>query len=207
MSRRGKRLALGNVKSSVAHRFDPALLVWLRFELPDKTIGIVPEEDHTRGELDPAEILSRGPIQPPRDPPELGKEGMAALHRTANPTDARRPSSAPLGRFYPKARRGRPFLAGAVAIRSVRPRGGQIPGVRLGDRHFGRRWLDNQRLQHRLGFDTVVDVSSADDRPQRHAVGVARYVDGRTGLTAIHGRRPRVFSPFLDGFLEPSRRT
>jgi len=176
-------------------------------ELPDKTIGIVPDENYTRGELDPAEIPFRGTIQPPRDPSELGQKRMAALYRTANPTDSRLPSPTTLRRFHPEARRRRPFLARAIAIRSIRPRVRQIATVRLEDGYFGRRGLDNQRLQYGLGFDAVVDVRSANDRSQWHAVGIARYVDGRTRLTAIHRRRPRVFTPFFDGFLEPSRRT
>src|SRR5262249_55868857 len=99
------------------------------------------------------------------------------------------------------------FLAGAVAIGAIRPGVRQIPRVRPGHRHLGVRWLNNQGLQHRLGLDAVVDVGSADHGAQWHPVSVASYVDSRTTLTTIDGRRPRVLTPFFDGFLEPSRRT
>ena len=181
--------------------------VQLRLELPDKTIGIVPEEDHARGELNPAEIPSRRTVQPPRDPPKLRKKGMTTLHRTANPTNSRLPSPAALGRFHSKARCRRPLLAGAIAIGTIGPRVGQVTRVGLPNRDGRWRRLDNQRLQHGLSFDAVMDVGDAKDRPQRHPVGIAGYVDGCTRLTSIHRRRPGVLPPFLDGFFEPSRRT
>jgi len=178
-----------------------------RLELPDKTIGVMPDEDHTRGELHPAEKRPGRAVPASRDPTELGKKRMAALDRTANPPDPRRPWPAASGCLQAEAGRGRSLLAGAVAIGPVGAGVGQVAPVELGHGHLGGGRLDHQRLQHRLGLDAVVDVGGADDRAQGHAVGVAGYVDGRTTLTAIHGRRPGVFAPFFEGFLEPSRRT
>jgi hypothetical protein len=93
-------------------------------ELPGKTFGIVPDEDDTGSELDQVEIALRDPVQPPGNPTELGQQRVAA-----NPTDARLPRFPAFGRFLPEARVGRPFLAGAVAIRPVRPGTRQVPRV------------------------------------------------------------------------------
>lgn len=179
----------------------------MTLELPDKTIGLVPDKDHGGGELDPAEVAFGTAVQPPHDPPELGQERMAALHRTTNPPDTGLPRLAPLGRLHPEAARVGPRLTGAIAVGPVRPRPRQVARVGPGHRHFGGGRPDDQGFQDRLGLGTVVDVSRRDYRPQRQAVGVARYVDRSTTLTTIDGRRPRVGAPFFDGFLEPSRRT
>ena len=102
-------------------------------------IGIVPEKDHTGGQLHPAEIPPGGAVQPAGDPTELGQEGMATLHRTANPTDPGLPGLAPLGGLPPEARRSRPLLAGAVAVGPLGPRVWQVTGVRLDDSNGCRR--------------------------------------------------------------------
>jgi hypothetical protein len=178
-----------------------------RLELPDKTIGVVPDEDHTSGELNPAQITLDSAIEPASNPPELGQKRMATLHRTTNPTYPSLPRLATLGGFHSQAGCVNAGLGRPIAIRPVRPRPRQVPHVRGTDGRLGRRRLDDQRLQHRLGLHAILGIGSGKDGPQRHPVSVARYVDGNTGLTAIHRRWPGVFTPFFDGFLEPSRRT
>ncbi len=131
---------------------------------------------------------------------------MATLYCTTNPTHARRPHLATLGCLHPEVRCIRTLLTGPVAIAAIASRTRQIAGVRLSYGHLGGWRLDYQRCPYGLRFDAVVDVGSANDGSQRHAVGVTGYVDGSTTLTAIHRRRPGVFTPFCDGFLEPSRR-
>ena len=42
------------------------------YELPDKTIGVVPDEDHTGSELNPAQVVLDSAIKPASNPPELG---------------------------------------------------------------------------------------------------------------------------------------
>ena len=167
----------------------------------------MPKEDHTRGQLDPTEIVPSGAVEATRDPPELGKERMAALHGATNPTDPRLTGLAPFGRLHPKACGRRSFLARAIAVRSVGPRPRQVTGIGVLDQRVRRGWPNHQRPQDSLGLRAVVDVSCSDHGPQRQAIGVTRYMDGRTTLTAIHRRWPGVGAPFFDGFLEPSRRT
>jgi NAD(P)-dependent dehydrogenase (short-subunit alcohol dehydrogenase family) len=176
-------------------------------ELPDKTIVLVTEEDNAGSELDPTQIPLALAVKPPGDAAELRQEGVATLHRTADPTHPRLPRLAPLGGLHPEAGVGCSLLAGAVAVRPVRPRTGQVADVGLGHRHRAGRRTHHQRFQDRLRFDAVVDVGRRDHRPQRHPIGVAGYVDGSTTLTAIHGRGTGVLTPFFDGFLEPSSRT
>ena len=167
----------------------------------------MPDEDHTGCQLNPAQVALDRTIKPASNPPELGHKRMATLYRTANPTHPWLPRLATLRRFHPEACGVGPTLRRSIAIRPVCPRTRQIARVRASNRRLGRRRFDNQRLQHRLGLYTIIRISARNDGPQRHAVGVARYVDGSTGLTAIHWRWPAVFTPFFDGFLEPSRRT
>src|SRR5436305_9262309 len=40
-------------------------------ELPDKTVGLVAEEDDAGGQLDPAQVSPDRTVQPPGDPAEL----------------------------------------------------------------------------------------------------------------------------------------
>jgi hypothetical protein len=166
----------------------------------------VPDEDDTGGELYPTKILLRATVEPSRDATEVGKKRMTAFDRTTNPADSRRPWFAASRGLHAEARSGRSILAGTVAIRPIGASVREVSSVRLRDRNLGRRWLDDQGLQHVLGLDAVVDVGGTDHCPQGHAVGVAGYMDGRTTLTTIDGGRPCVFAPFFDGFLEPSRR-
>src|SRR6185437_5586901 len=98
-------------------------------ELPDKTIGIVPDENYTRGKLNPAEIPLRGSVQPPRQPTELGQKRMTTLYGAADLADSRLPRFTTLRSFHPEARRCGPFFTGAVTIRSVRSRMRQVAGV------------------------------------------------------------------------------
>src|SRR5262249_10433616 len=119
----------------------------------------------------------------------------------------RLPRLATLGGFHPEARYVGAALSRPIAIGPIRPRPRQITRVHGTHRHLGRRWLDDQRLQDGLGLHAIIGVGSADDSPQRQTVSVARYMDGSTRLTAIHRRWPGAFTPFFDGFLEPSRRT
>ena len=74
----------------------------------------MPDEDYTRGQLDPAEVPPRGAVQPSGDPTELCEEGMATFHRATDPTDPGLPGLAALGRLHAEAGRGGPFLTGAV---------------------------------------------------------------------------------------------
>lgn len=166
-------------------------------ELPDKTIGVVPEEDHTGGQLDPAQIALGRPVEPPGDAPELRQKRMAPLHRTANPTDPRLPGFATLGRSHPEARGRRPFLAGPVAIGTVGSRVRQVARIGLLHPRLGDRGLHDKRLQDRLGLGAIVDVRRRDHGSQRHSVGVARYMDRSTGLTTIDRRRSRVLTPLF----------
>src|SRR5271166_4514046 len=82
-------------------------------ELPDKTIGVMANQDDTGGQLDPAEVALRGPVEASRDPAELGQERMAALDRATDAADPRAARLAALGGLHPEARRRRPLLAGA----------------------------------------------------------------------------------------------
>src|SRR6185312_16207973 len=111
---------------------------------------------------------------------------MATLYRTANPTHPRLSRLATLGRFHPEACGVGAILRRSIAIRPVCPRTRQIPLVHTSNRRLRRRRFDDQRLQHGLGLYTIVGISARDDGSQRHAVSVARYVDGCATLTAIH---------------------
>ena len=177
--------------------------VWGGFlGLPDKTRT---DEDDARSHLDPGEVATGGTVKAAEDTTELRKEVVAALHRIA---DLAYPLAVftSLGCLHAEARPLRPRLGRLVAVGPIGLRPWQGPRVGLLDRDVRQGGLPHHRLEHRLRLTPIVGVGLGDDHAQGHGACVARYVQSCPTLGAINWRRPCLFTPFFDGFLEPSRR-
>src|SRR5579872_1262213 len=164
-------------------------------------MGLRPYKDERRRQLNPAEEASAGAVEAPRDPAELSEEGVPALHRAADRPYPRGPRPPTPGGLHAEARGVGPRLRGPVAVRPVGPRTRQVTRVGVRYRGFGRRRLDDQRLQHALGLDPVVGARLGDGRPQWQAVFVRGQVDGGAGLGAIYGAGAGVLAALLGRLL------
>ena len=171
--------------------------------LPDKTRS---DEDDARGQFDPAQKPPGRPIPTPRDPTKLSEEVMAPLHRLTNRSHSRLLLAA-AGGPHAEARRLRPLPGRSVAVGPVGPCCRQAPWVDFGGRRLRLGRANHQRLQNVLGLTSVIGVGSCDHGPQRHSPVVAGQVQRRAAFAPVDRRRAGLFTPFFDGFLEPSRRT
>ncbi len=131
---------------------------------------------------------------------------MTPLHGIANLPDPRllltpaRGTQPEAGRLGPLS--GRPVALGPVGLGRR-----QAPLVHFGHRMVRFRRPDHQRLQDVLSLDAIVGVGARDDDTQGHRPAVTGQMQCRAALAPVDRRRARLFPPFLDGFLEPSRRT
>src|SRR5205814_319904 len=135
-----------------------------------------------------------------------GEEVMAPLHGVADLADPGLLLAAARG-VQPEPRRPGPRPARLVAVAAVPDGTGQAALVRDRGRLLGGGGLDHQRLQHLLRLDPVVGVGPGHDHAQGHGPGVTGEMQRRAAFRTVYRRRARFFTPFFDGFLEPSRRT
>lgn len=130
---------------------------------------------------------------------------MAAFHRIANLAHTRLllPSA---WRVESKACVVRSLSTGRIAIGTIGDGSWQASNIDDFDGDFSGWWRNDQGLQNLLGLYSIVGVRSGDHHSQGHALGIARQVDRRAGLGAVYRTGTRLFTPFFDGFLEPSMR-
>ena len=131
---------------------------------------------------------------------------MAPLHRLTNLPHSRR-LLASAGGLHSEAGRLRPAAGRAIALGPIGPRLRQAPRVDRGRRLLRLGWLDDHRLQDILGLAAIGGVGPRDHHPQRHGPVVTGQMQRRAAFAPVDRRGASLFTPFFDGFLEPSIRT